>query len=56
MDTVLIFTIINLVIIIAIIVVIFKGIQSYKKATIINREMNEKIDFIYNSLRNGENK
>jgi len=54
--TMIIMTIINLAILFAIIVVIYKGIQGITRFVNRNKEMEKKIDVILNKLENKEDK
>ncbi len=50
------FTIINIVILIAIIIGIYKAIQGFKKYMDRNKEMDRKLDTILNKLEEDKNK
>ncbi|WP_202127930.1 hypothetical protein [Clostridium sp. C2-6-12] len=50
----LIFTIINIVLYLAILIGIFKGIKEIKNFISRNKELNKKIDIIINKLENKE--
>ncbi|MBZ9686675.1 hypothetical protein G9F72_010090 [Clostridium estertheticum] len=50
------FTVINFVLLFAIIVVIYKAIQGFKSFINRNKEMDKKIDIILNKLENKEDK
>ncbi|HEY8890330.1 MAG TPA: hypothetical protein VIM70_08750 [Clostridium sp.] len=54
--TIIIFTVINLALLFAIIVVIYKVIQGITRFVNRNKEMEKKIDVILNKLENKEDK
>jgi len=54
--TTIMFTMINLAILFAIIVFIYKAIQGFNRFVNRNKEMEKKIDVILNKLENNENK
>ena len=51
----IIFTIVNFVLLFAIIIAIYRGVQAVKKFINKNKQMDEKLDIILNELKKREN-